>query len=201
MPSDHDIDISIWWDSSLDYDGLKKELEAAGYRVLRDYYQGELFRYWLEPLPKASENARGVDMRFFRMWNGSMAWSPRTQRRDYFDKFPPGLQVRARNAIRSTWLFWNYKLGGRAPKMAWPLLEYLTFTHCWWIPAHFFQHIITLEGGWRVPRDYEEYLNHRYGDWRVPVPDWQFKVDDPTYKKIRPEKLFQMAANGATDDS
>jgi len=58
---------------------------------------------------------------------------------------------------------------------------------------------VILGDGWSVPEKYEEYLTYRYGDWRVPVPDWRFKVDDPTYKKLRPEKLFEMASNGTVD--
>lgn len=101
--------------------------------------------------------------------------------------------------FRKAYLFWNYRLVGRAPRWAWPVLDVLTDTHCWWVPARFFRKTVILGDGWSVPEKYEEYLTYRYGDWRVPVPDWRFKVDDPTYKKLRPEKLFEMASNGTVD--
>ncbi len=190
LPQDHDIDISVWQAGEDDVRRLRERLADAGYEVLLDYYQGEVFRLWL--WPKVA-GWRRVDLRVFRDWDGRFAWSPRTERRDYFAHWPAWWQTRARNIFRRIWLFWNYRLRGKAPRWAWPFLDVLTYTHCWWVPLHFFQRTVVLEGGWAVPEDYRGYLAYRYGNWETPVTNWQFKVDDPTYKKFRPEQLFGMA--------
>lgn len=198
LESDHDLDFGVWRLNDEQIAFLKRGFGKTDHDVLLDYYQGEVFRLLLRP---RNPNWRWVDVRIFREWNGVWAWSPRTQRRDYFAKWPAPLQKRARDLIRGAYLYWNYQLGGKAPRWAWPILDVVADTHCWWIPARFFRKTVILDSRWSVPELYEEYLTYRYGDWRTPVPNWKFKIDDPTYKKVRPELLFAMAAADGVQDT
>lgn len=191
LPSDHDVDLSFWWDGAIDFGRLHRDLVGLGYTIRPGIYRGQLFKFWLIPTGnRPGDTRRNVDIRFFRPWRGAFAWSPRVERRDLLPGLSGFPKQAAELGYNSVWWAWKYLARGAAPAPLRRHLARIVDIHCWWIPARFFEDRTVLANGLRVPSAYEEYLGYRYGDWRVPQPDWQFEHQDPTYLKLAPEELF-----------
>lgn len=197
LESDHDIDISLWWDDAIDVQSLRGEFQRLGYLVGIPYYRGEIYKIWLAPKSSASSPlTRAVDMRFFRPC-GEFAWAAQISFKEQEkSKQNRSFQERVRHFAHSTIDRVHRHLLPKLSYDSWLRRPWIEAVGCWWIPAHYFRELERLPNGLPVPAKYEPYLAHRYGEWRVPKPDWEFKTDDPTLKWERPEALRHLHKAG-----
>jgi len=186
LPNDTDIDFGMW---EKDIPALLEALlffEENGYRVVKEYYKGQLFKCKIE---HRSKRKLIFDINIFRK-KKEHAWCPQ--------KFVPPNPYRLIDprfwlwsCIRLPTCFaWNHLVSATSiTALPWRIVSNI---RTWWIPSSYFENLQTMPA-WNVsvPNHYSDYLTLRYGDWQTPAPQWKFWEQDGALVHKQPPDLLQ----------
>jgi len=186
LRGDDDIDIGVIHQSG-DLDAFIRELKALGFRAVRFYWGGFLYKVKLVPKDKDTFS-HILDLQIYVERNGDYL-CPQTAFRKELSPYNR-LRKRVLRAKKST-----EKTGGKGVKGTLKhLLSYLSTRggdtvirnrgkkglydyYLWKVPKRFVE-AMEIKDGYPVFADADGYLTYRYGDWRTPVSNWSFTRDD-----------------------
>ncbi len=178
--NEKDIDIQMWIENEKILYDILPVFKSEGYNVTIWCYKGLVYQYrFLHP------HKIPVHIMFFRRY-GDWAWCPASKAignpfsfrgSQYIYFLFNGVRRRVRNKLVTTDISrwpWNVR----------------RVVATWWIPAHFFDHIIYDENfEVFIPEKWDEYLQFRYGNWKISQENWDFWREDGAVVHQKPDQM------------
>lgn len=186
LPNDTDIDLGIWAE---DIPGLLRAacfFEKAGYRVVKEYYENQIFKCKLEHRHKKE---RTIDINIFRRKEG-YAWCPQKfVPPNPYKLFDPRFWLLSCVQFPICFAWKNLVKSTSITDLPW---SFISDIRTWWIPESYFENVEFL-AKWDVyaPSNYKNYLTLRYGDWRSPDSNWIFWEQDGALAHKHPMELLR----------
>ena len=206
LKHDHDIDIGLISKEEHQLEALLKEFATRGFRIVRFYFHGILFK--CKCVPSSNDVFRYIlDIQLYKqnkedyicpqmvfktnlsLYNRVRRELIRIKKSNKADYVGNSLSVKVKRFLSSI-------LSKRNTTLNYDDAHSELYKFYYWKIPTAFLNSFKLLNGYCIFEKAEDYLAYRYGEWRIPVTGWVFTRDDHALVKSSYSELLSFFSNG-----